>query len=182
MGNVEPVLQPVLSALATGMPALGVRDRLIGALVPESLARRCSSSCTNGADAVVMLPSTGDRGTSMSGNSDSPHGSMNLTSPLTLPPDDAKHLVRLVRAGRLYDVEAWVAAGKSVTLPPEFKTTLLTAALKTGFHSLIEFLLRHEHSQERKNDFLAQAVQGRRSDLVELRGVGRSRHEFRAIR
>jgi ankyrin repeat protein len=88
--------------------------------------------------------------------------------PDRLSPDDAKHLVRLCRAGRLYEIEDWIRAGKSLTFPPELKTTLLAVALKTGFHSLIELLLRHERSQERKNALLAQAVQDRRSDLVEL--------------
>ena len=88
--------------------------------------------------------------------------------PDTLSSEDAKHLVRLCRAGRLYEVETWIGAGKSLTLPPEFKTTLLAVALKTGFHSLVELLLRQERSQEQKNALLAQAVQNRRSDLVEL--------------
>jgi hypothetical protein len=44
----------------------------------------------------------------------------------------------------------------------------LSAALNTGFHSLIELLLRHEEDQRARNNVLRQAVEARRHDIVEL--------------
>lgn len=41
-------------------------------------------------------------------------------------------------------------------------------AMRTGFHSLIELLLRHEENQKTKNEVLWQGLQIRRPDLVEL--------------
>jgi hypothetical protein len=85
-----------------------------------------------------------------------------------LLPDEAKHLLRLCESGRLYEIEAWIRVGKSLRIPEELKKTPLGVALRTGFHSLIELLLRHEESQQVKNDALAHAVRSRRADLVEL--------------
>jgi hypothetical protein len=53
-------------------------------------------------------------------------------------------------------------------VPSELKKTPLDVAIATGFHSLIEFLLRHEPDQRAKNAVLLQAVERRRADLVEL--------------
>jgi hypothetical protein len=84
------------------------------------------------------------------------------------PPDDAKHLVRLCEAGRLYEIEEWIRAGRPLQVPPDLRKTPLRAALTAGFHSLIELLLRHEPSQTAKDQALVHAVQLRRLDLVEL--------------
>ncbi len=78
--------------------------------------------------------------------------------PSPLSHADASELIRLCRAGRLYEVEAWTRAGRSLEVPREVKTTPLDVALDTGFHSLIELLLRHEESQQVKNDVLRHAV------------------------
>ena len=86
----------------------------------------------------------------------------------TLALEEAKELVRFCAAGRLYEVEDWIRAGRSLKTPPELKKTPLAIALKTGFYSLIELLLRHETSQQAKNDVLAEAVRLRRPELVEL--------------
>ena len=74
------------------------------------------------------------------------------------PPKDeaAEHLLRLCREGRLFDVQAWVAAGKSLAVPAHYRQTPLRVALDTGFHSLIEFLLLHETDQAAKDDVVAQ--------------------------
>jgi hypothetical protein len=42
----------------------------------------------------------------------------------------------------------------SRAVPKEVRKTPLTVAMSAGFHSLVELLLRHEHSQEVKNDAL----------------------------
>jgi hypothetical protein len=89
-----------------------------------------------------------------------------VTSPLSVA--DATELVRLCESGRLYEVETWVAAGKSLKTPPQIRKTPLTVALSTGFHSLVEFLLRNEDSQQAKNDALRWALQWDRPAFVEL--------------
>jgi hypothetical protein len=85
-----------------------------------------------------------------------------------LSPEDAKRLVALCAAGRLYAVDEWIQAGKFLNVPPELKKTPLRVAMSTGFHSLIELLLRHEAMQQAKNDTLRQAIERRRPDLAEL--------------
>jgi hypothetical protein len=88
--------------------------------------------------------------------------------PSPLSHADARELIRLCRAGRLYEVEAWIRAGRSLAVPREVRTTPLGVALDTGFHSLIELLLRHEESQQVKNEVLRDAVFLRNPDVVEL--------------
>ena len=56
---------------------------------------------------------------------------------------EAEELLRLCRGGRLYDVEKWIAAGKSLALPPGTRSTPLGIAINNGFHSLAELLARH---------------------------------------
>ena len=58
--------------------------------------------------------------------------------------EDAEQLLRLCREGRLFELQAWVAAGKSLSVPAHYRQTPMRVALNTGFHSLIEFLLQHE--------------------------------------
>jgi hypothetical protein len=82
--------------------------------------------------------------------------------------EDAKALLALCASGRLYAVEAWVLAGRSLQVPRALRKTPLDVAFEAGFHSLIELLLRHAPSQQAKNDALHQAVQRRRPDLMEL--------------
>jgi hypothetical protein len=72
-----------------------------------------------------------------------------------------------IAAGRS-DVEKWISTGLSLKIREKLKQTPLGVALNSGFHSLIELLLRHEESQQAKNDALAYAVRSRRADLVEL--------------
>lgn len=81
---------------------------------------------------------------------------------------DAKHLLRLCKLGRLFEVQSWVAAGRSISVPPGLRTTPLKVALDTGFHSLVELLVRNETSQEVKDRSLRQSVSLKRLDLIEL--------------
>jgi ankyrin repeat protein len=85
-----------------------------------------------------------------------------------LPLEDAKRLIRLCERGRLYEVEDWIRSGQPLKVPDELGKTPLSVALRTGFHSLIELLLRHEEDQRIRNNVLRQAVEARRHDLVEL--------------
>jgi len=85
-----------------------------------------------------------------------------------LSPEDGKALVNLCRTGRLYAVEKWIAAGKPIRTPPQIKKTPLHVAMELGFHSLIELLIRDEERFEVKNEALANAVDRKRLDFVEL--------------
>ena len=82
--------------------------------------------------------------------------------------DAAQELIRLCETGRLYEVEAWVHAGKSLIVPREVRKTPLGVAMATGFHSLVELLLRNERRLEVKNDALRQALFLDRPAYVEL--------------
>jgi hypothetical protein len=92
------------------------------------------------------------------------------------PPDDVdnegKELVRLCRAGRLYEIERWINDGKSLEIPAATKRgkqrSLLEIAVETRFHSLVKLIAKHEASQSAKDDALREAVSSRRLDLVEL--------------
>lgn len=86
----------------------------------------------------------------------------------TLSAEEGKVLLGLCRAGRLYDVEKWIATGKSIRTPPQIKKTPLDVAIDLGFHSLIELLVRHEGNHTTKNRALFEAVSDKRLDVVEL--------------
>jgi ankyrin repeat protein len=86
------------------------------------------------------------------------------------PPRDeeAEQLLRLCREGRLFELQAWVAAGKSLSVPAHYRQTPMRVALGTGFHSLIEFLLRHEEGQPAKDDVLRQACWSGQRSVMQL--------------
>ena len=81
---------------------------------------------------------------------------------------EAKDLIRLCKTGRLFEVQDWIASGKSLCVPVESKTTPLEVALKSGFHSLVELLLQNAENQELKNRALQLALSLKRLDLIEL--------------
>jgi hypothetical protein len=72
--------------------------------------------------------------------------------------EDAKHLVKLCRTGRLYELEKWIAAGRSFEVPSAKFGTLLQVAVEAGFHSLIELIAKHENDQSSKNAALGTRV------------------------
>ncbi len=86
--------------------------------------------------------------------------------------NDAKELIRMCRAGRLYEIEKWIAEGKSVDISDAKKRGrqrgLLEIAVEVGFHSLVELIAKNETSQSAKSSALYAAVSSRRLDLVEL--------------
>jgi hypothetical protein len=67
-----------------------------------------------------------------------------------LTSEESKTLLALCRAGKLYDVERWIASGKSVCTSPSIKKTPLLTAIETGFHSLVELLARNEPHRSRR--------------------------------
>jgi hypothetical protein len=86
--------------------------------------------------------------------------------------NQAKELIGLCRAGRLYAIEKWIAEGKSLDISETIKRgrqkSLLEMAVGTGFHSLVELIAKHETNQSVKDAALGDAVSLRRLDLVEL--------------
>ena len=66
----------------------------------------------------------------------------------------AKILLGLCRAGRLYEVEKWVAGGKPLDISEATsrggQPRLLEIAVETGFYSLVELIAKHETSQSAK--------------------------------
>lgn len=86
--------------------------------------------------------------------------------------DELKELMRLCRAGRLYELERWILDGKPLDISGARKRgrqkSLLEIAVETGFHSLVELIAKHETEQPPKDAALAQAISSRRLDLVEL--------------
>jgi hypothetical protein len=85
-----------------------------------------------------------------------------------LTSQESKALLELCRTGRLYDLEKWIAAGKSLRLPAESKKTVLLIALETGFHSLVELVVRNEPNQALRNAALRYAVTRAHLDFVQL--------------
>ena len=84
----------------------------------------------------------------------------------------ANELIGLCRAGRLYDIEKWIEAGRSLDISVKKWRgrirNLLDVAVESGFHSMVELIVKHEHNQSVKDDALSHAVSMRRQDLAEL--------------
>lgn len=59
-------------------------------------------------------------------------------------PDDINELLRLVRAGKLFAIQEWIKAGNALRVADsdERPSSVICAAAGTGFHSLVEELLR----------------------------------------
>jgi hypothetical protein len=89
---------------------------------------------------------------------------------------DIAPLFDLCRGGRLFDVQVWIAAGKPLNPPiPPAKggnyRTPLKIAIKAGFHSLVDVLLRGGATQEPGTEYgspISLALEIRRLDMVEL--------------
>jgi hypothetical protein len=89
-------------------------------------------------------------------------------SPPPLTSADSKQLVDLCQQGKLYEIEKWIAAGKSLQVSPECKTTPLQIAMERGFHSLVVLLTQSAVGQQAKNDALLRAVSTRNFEFIEL--------------
>jgi len=60
--------------------------------------------------------------------------------------EEIKPLIDLCRAGRLFEVQAWIADGKPINSPPPppkraRKNCPLQVSIEKGFHSLVQVLL-----------------------------------------
>jgi hypothetical protein len=82
--------------------------------------------------------------------------------------EETKTLLNLCHSGHLYEIEKWIADGKSLDISTAKCGTLLQVALHTGFYSLIELIAKHEHDQSSKDAALADAVALHRLDFIEL--------------
>lgn len=88
--------------------------------------------------------------------------------------DDIKPLVDLCRQGKLFEVQAWIAAGKPVNPPekPEKKAPYkspLKIAIDKGFHSLAQILLdAGAIIKDDSYNALQHALDNRRLDLIKL--------------
>lgn len=85
-------------------------------------------------------------------------------------------LLDLCRAGRLFDVQRWIDIGKPVNPPPrppkgQRPKSPLEVTIESGFHSLVEVLLRGGAVQEPLNGYdspVSRALRMRRLDMIEL--------------
>lgn len=89
--------------------------------------------------------------------------------------DSIAPLIELCKAGRLFDVQAWIVANKPVNVPAHTgkgrrHITPLQIATEKGFHSLIEVLLKAGAIQEPIGwgSPMDQALRMHRLDLIEL--------------
>ena len=88
--------------------------------------------------------------------------------------EEAAELRALVRAGRLFDVQAWLEAGKPfrtnrfLLVPLFVPFEPCVAAVETGFFNMVECFLRCKLLKPELNEMLCVAVQKQRPDLVEL--------------
>jgi hypothetical protein len=82
--------------------------------------------------------------------------------------EEGKQLLALCRSGKLYEIEAWIGAGRSLHVPTELRKSPLQVVVESGFHSLVELLAKHEDCPTVRNGALSDAVELRRLELVEL--------------
>jgi len=89
--------------------------------------------------------------------------------------DQIKPLVDLCKAGKLFEVQAWIKAGNPVVPPPppakgHTPRGPMEIAVELGFHSLIKVLLDGGAPAARFDDYcpLTHSLKHRRLDLVEL--------------
>jgi hypothetical protein len=85
-----------------------------------------------------------------------------------LTEDATKQLLDLCRTGKLYEIERWIDAGRSLRTPSKPKKTPLEVAVELGFHSLVELLARNGTDVAVKNKALSLAIEKKRFDLVQV--------------
>ncbi len=92
----------------------------------------------------------------------------NAPTSQVLTSEEGKELVHLCRTGRLYEVDAWIASGKSLSVPSAFRKTPLQIAVEIGFHSLVRLLACYDKDVTNLNQALSDAVALRSLDTVFL--------------
>ncbi len=88
---------------------------------------------------------------------------------------DLAPLIELCKAGRLFEVQTWIAEGRPVNAPPppekgQRPKTPLEYAIDRGFHSLVQVLLEGGAAQEPEGHDapMYRALQAKRFDIVQL--------------
>ena len=86
-----------------------------------------------------------------------------------------KPLIELIKAGKLFAVQEWIASGQPLNPPPPepkkaHRSSPLDVAIEQGFHSLVQVLLEGGAGFQREGDGneIQQALEMRRLDLVSL--------------
>lgn len=88
--------------------------------------------------------------------------------------DEIQPLIKLCKAGRLFEVQDWINSGDPINLalPPEtgrHRKTPLEVAIESGFHSLVQVLLEAGADVDYPTHSpVAHALMKRRLDLVKL--------------
>jgi len=82
--------------------------------------------------------------------------------------EQLKQLALLVRQGRFFEVQDWLAAGKPFRAISYRSAKPLRDAAKTGFYSIVGLFLRQNLTLSELNEVLEEVVQLGREDLVGL--------------
>jgi len=94
-----------------------------------------------------------------------------MPTPRPVLPEDIEHLLDYIRKGRLFALQDWLKAGKPVRAPGETDpgANVLRTAIATGFHSIVEVLLRAGGwSTTELADALDLARSQKRDDIADL--------------
>jgi len=86
-------------------------------------------------------------------------------------PEDLKQLLIIIRSGRLFALQKWIADGKRLRDPKssDYRTDVLREAVEVGFHSIVEVLLNAGGwSENDLTEGAELALENRRRDLAEL--------------
>ena len=97
---------------------------------------------------------------------------LNLTRKRAASYEEIQPLIALCKAGRLFDVQKWIASGRPINPPSELKIrkkSPLELAIALGFHSLVEVLLEGGTLvEDQRYSPLNHALGKRRLDLIML--------------
>lgn len=83
-------------------------------------------------------------------------------------PEEIKSFLKLIRAGKLFEVQQWIAEGKPYTNDGSRQSEPVIVALETGFHSMVEIFLQLDLPQKIKNILLCEAVSKGKRDMITL--------------
>lgn len=83
-----------------------------------------------------------------------------------------------VRKGQLFDVQAWISAGKPIYSNERRKKNVLQIAVEKGFHAMVDVLASTWPDNESLNAALQQAVYKRRVDIAWLLAERGAKHEI----
>jgi hypothetical protein len=82
--------------------------------------------------------------------------------------EDLKELASLVRCGRIYDVQPWLATGRPFRAITEIRINPILDGVHIGFHGMVEAFLLAGLNPEELTDVLSEGVNAHHEDLVKL--------------